>query len=65
MSVQMKRCVCTTREQSGLHCCYIRVEGREGEKTGAAGKDRTDITKVKRKSSSRGDEWEIFRQLLH
>lgn len=65
MSVQIKGYICTTREQSALHC-YIRVEGRvRGKIKRVVDKDRTDITKVKRKSNSRRDEWETVRQLLH
>lgn len=40
----------------------LKARGKIGK---AVHKDRTDITKGKRKSHTRGDEWGTFRQLLY
>jgi len=64
MPVQIKGYVCTTREWWSAR--LNQIEGRVSGKIGrVADKHSTDINKVKRKSNSRGDEWETFRQLLH
>lgn len=64
--VSINKRICLAPLASRVVCTAIRVEGRVRGKIGrVVDKDRTDITRIKRKSNSRGDEWETFRQLLH